>query len=261
MIINHKKKYPKISCLMITANRLHLAKRAIQCFSDQIYPNKELVIIDDGEEDYGNVLNEFTKLDIKYIKIDKEEEYTLGYLRNCSLNYASGDYIVQWDDDDWYHPNRLEIQASILNNGFDACCLSATIMHINTKKYMNFPFIGQLREGVPGSIMHIRDDSIRYSNLKRAEDTYYLREWSSKNLYILDISFYYLFIRTYHGDNTWEIEHFLRRLRNTTTNWLKYMWYFKICNTPFKHPDFRISNEAGESYRKFIYDSKKFDLL
>ena len=74
------------------------------------------------------------------------------------------------------------------------------------------PFIGQLRDGIPGSIMHKKDKNIRYSNLNREEDTYYLREWSRRN-YIFDTSYNYLFIRSYHGNNTWEIEHFQRRLK------------------------------------------------
>ena len=55
----------------------------------------------------------------------------------------------------------------------------ATIMHISSKEYKHHPFIGQLRDGIPG-IMHKKSESIRYSNLDREEDTYYLREWSKK---------------------------------------------------------------------------------
>ena len=27
-----------------------------------------------------------------------------------SVDAAAGDFIVQWDDDDWYHPRRVELQ-------------------------------------------------------------------------------------------------------------------------------------------------------
>ena len=226
---------------MVTANRQHIAKRSIKCFADQLYPNKELIIIDDGKENYNKVLKDYSKLDIKYVRIEKKKNMSLGYLRNCSLDNATGDYIVQWDDDDWYHPKRLDIQADILNKGYDACCLSATIMHINSKEYKDHPFIGQLRDGIPGSIMHKKNQNIRYSNLNREEDTYYLREWSRKKLYIFDTSYNYLFIRSYHGNNTWEIEHFQRRLKNSTNKWLIYVWYFKIMKNPFRHPNFSLN--------------------
>ena len=262
MTINQTKPiYPKISCLMVTANRLRIAKRAIQCFADQLYPNKELIIIDDGNENYNKVLKDYSKLDIKYVRVGKQQNTTLGYLRNCSLDNATGDYIVQWDDDDWYHPKRLEIQAQILNNGYDACCLSATIMHISSKEYMNHPFIGQLRGGIPGSIMHKKSEIIRYSNLSREEDTYYLKEWSRKNLYIFDKSYNYLFIRSYHGDNTWEMEHFQRRLKNSTTKWLIYVWYFKIMRNPFQHPNFSLNYKEKNSFKMFLDESKRINLL
>jgi len=256
-----KTTYPKVSCLMVTANRLHIANRAIKCFADQLYPNKELIIVDDGEENYNSILNNYSKLDIKYIKIEKQQNNTLGYLRNCSLESATGDYIVQWDDDDWYHPKRLEIQAEILNNGYDACCLSATIVHISSKEYMNHPFIGQLRGGIPGSIMHKKCDNIRYSKLSREEDSYYLKEWSKKRLYIFDTSFNYLFIRSYHGDNTWDIEHFQRRLKNSIMKWLTYIWYFQIKKNPFQHPNFKLNFEEENSFKMFINESKNSRLL
>ena len=260
---NNQKKlaYPKISCLMVTANRLYIAKRAIKCFANQSYPNKELIIIDDGEENYKNILKDYSKFEIKYVKVKKQKNSSLGYLRNCSLDNATGDYIVQWDDDDWYHPKRLDIQADILKKGYDACCLSATIMHINSKEYKYHPFIGQLRGGIPGSIMHKKSESIRYSNLSREEDTYYLREWSRKKLYIFGTSHNYLFIRSYHGDNTWEIEHFQRRLKNSTNKWFIYIWYFKIMRRPFRHPNFSLNYKEENSFKMFLDVSKEMNLL
>ena len=262
MTINQKKMvYPKISCLMVTANRLHIAKRAIKCFADQSYPNKELIIIDDGEENYKNVLKNYSKFEIKYVKVVRQKKSSLGFLRNYSLDNATGDYIIQWDDDDWYHPKRLDIQANILNKGYDACCLSATIMHINSKEYKYNPFIGQLRDGIPGSIMHKKNQNIRYSNLNREEDTYYLREWSRKKLYMFDKSYSYLFIRSYHGDNTWEIDHFQRRLKNSTNKWLIYQWYFKIMKTPFRHPNFILNYKEQNSFKMFLNESERINLL
>ena len=36
---------PKITCMCITHNRVHLLKRSMKCFTDQTYANKELVIL------------------------------------------------------------------------------------------------------------------------------------------------------------------------------------------------------------------------
>jgi hypothetical protein len=44
---------PLVSCLMVTRDRLTLAKRAIRCLARQSYPLVELVIVTDGTERFG----------------------------------------------------------------------------------------------------------------------------------------------------------------------------------------------------------------
>ena len=41
-------KTPLVSCIMPTYNRRHFAGKAIEYFLRQDYPNKQLVIVDDG---------------------------------------------------------------------------------------------------------------------------------------------------------------------------------------------------------------------
>src|SRR5262245_57789486 len=96
-----------VSCLMVTRNRAKLARRAIACFQAQTWANKELVIVDDGDEDYAPVLAPYRRdLHIVYHRLPPDPARTLGAARNISLELASGDYCAQWDDDEWYHPER-----------------------------------------------------------------------------------------------------------------------------------------------------------
>lgn len=251
----------KVSCLMVTANRKKLARRAINCFIDQTYPNKELVIIDDGDEDYSSILQDVPTKELNYIKLQKEPDFVLGKLRNKSLEASSGDFLVQWDDDDWYHPERIKIQANILNQGYDACCLSSAIMHLDTAEFIMHPYIGILPNGIPGSIMHRRNDSIRYPETKRSEDTIYLNKWMNLKYYKLDDSFNYLFLRAYHGDNTWEQNHFKRRIRNSPTSMFQYLWYAKIKGQLFDHPCFKLSKEAQKAFMQYLSMSRDLNLI
>jgi len=159
---------------MITADRKKLAKRSLLSYRNQTYRNNELIIIDDGEENYTSLFKELSLKEIKYIKIKKKPENNLGYLRNLSLEAAAGDFITQWDDDDWYHPDRIQTQVDVLLKGNDACCLSNTLMHIDQAPYFHHPFISLFRKGTPGSIMHRKDPKIRYPELRRGEDDVYL---------------------------------------------------------------------------------------
>jgi glycosyltransferase involved in cell wall biosynthesis len=252
---------PKVSCLMVTANRKQLMRRSIRCFQNQTYQNKEMVVIDDGEQDLDEVLQDLSASELKYIKLDKDPENTLGKLRNRSLKEATGDYLVQWDDDDWYHPDRISIQAETLSEGYDACCLSSALMHLDEEPYMNHPYVGQLPEGIPGSIMHKADADIRYPHTRRAEDTVYLKQWMDRRYHQLTDSYSHLFIRCYHGANTWEKEHFLRRVRNNPKDALFYFWHKIIKGNLFDHPRFQLSLAAKKAFQLYLEDSKHVGLL
>lgn len=251
----------KVSCLMVTANRKHLAKRAVRCFLNQSYQNKELVIVDDGDEDYSPILENVPSEQVKYVKLEKEPDFVLGKLRNRSLEEASGDYLIQWDDDDWYHPDRILIQASVLDEGYDACCLSSALMHLDTDEFMDHPYVGVLPDGIPGSIMHRAGEDIRYPETRRAEDTVYLHEWMQKRYYKLDDSYNYLFLRAYHGDNTWEQTHFKRRIRNSPKALMQYFWHAILKNDLFGHPRFQLSPQAKAAFKQYKEISAELNLL
>lgn len=252
---------PKVSCLMVTANRRQLMKRSVSCFQNQSYENKELVVIDDGKEDLEDILQALPASKLKYIKLDSNAYDTLGALRNRSLQEATGDFIAQWDDDDWYHPDRLKIQVKTLLDGYDACCLSGTLMHLDEEPYKLHPYVGLLPEGIPGSIMHRRDKEIRYPHTHRAEDTAYLKKWMEKRYLQLPEKFSYLCIRCYHGSNTWGKNHFLRRIRNNPKDALLYVWYKVVKGNLFNHPKFQLSAPAQNTFQQYMQDSKKLGLL
>ncbi len=112
---------PMVSCIMPTANRPHFVKYAIDYFLNQNYRNLELVIIDDGEIGIDKDL--LNRNRIKYFKI--EPSHTIGLLRNKACQYAKGEIIVHWDDDDWYASDWVTKQAAALqDSGADICGLN-----------------------------------------------------------------------------------------------------------------------------------------
>jgi len=252
---------PKISCLTVTANRKHLMKRAVQCFQNQTYQNKELVVVDDGKQDLGKLLQSLPAEEVNYIKLEKKPENTLGKLRNKSLQEAGGDFLVQWDDDDWYHPKRIEIQANKLMDGYDACCLSGSLMHLDEEPYMHHPYVGYLSNGIPGSIMHRANADIQYPHKRRAEDSIYLDEWMEKRYKKLSDDYSHLFIRCYHGQNTWEKDHFLRRIRNNPKDAILYIWHKFIKNNLFGHQKFSLTEDQRKAFSLFLKDSQELGLL
>src|SRR5262249_33524870 len=120
---------PRISCLMVTRGRYELARRALQDFRQQTYPNRELLIVDDDEDErlaHDVAMGPTTGL--VYLRLPPEN-LPLGVLRNLAVASASGTYICQWDDDDCYHPRRLERQMATLQAlHTDACFVARPLL-------------------------------------------------------------------------------------------------------------------------------------
>jgi glycosyltransferase involved in cell wall biosynthesis len=104
---------PLISCLCVTQRKPELLGRAIDCFLGQTYPNKELVILyeDDDAATEALLAGGFARESgIRVFRVPAYPKITLGELRNLAVRIARGEFICQWDDDDWYHIRRLEVQ-------------------------------------------------------------------------------------------------------------------------------------------------------
>lgn len=108
---------PAVSCLMPTYNRRRFAERAIAFFLQQDYPNRQLIILDDGEEPIADLVAELNggAPPIRYHRLSTRQ--TIGRKRELACELADGDLLVQWDDDDWYGPARLSRQIAPLAAG------------------------------------------------------------------------------------------------------------------------------------------------
>lgn len=254
--------HDKVSCLIVTADRKDLLRRSLHSYKKQTYPNKEIVVVDNGHESSAELLTDFDSDEVNYIRIEPSPDNILGELRNISLDNATGDFLVCWDDDDWFHPKRIEMQLNTLRQGYDACCLKGNLFHIDIPEFLNNPYVGSLPDGSPSSIMHRKNNDIRYPSLQRGEDTVYLNKWRKKKRYKqLDLSYSYLFIRVFHGSNVSGKKHFLRRLRNSPKSWLQYMWHAKIKGNLFDHPQFDLTKKERKSFNMFLEDSRKLGIL
>ena len=254
---------PKVSCLLVTADRPTLCRRAIRCYRQQTYPNTELVVLDNGvRQRVEHLLEDLPAAEVRYRYVERTPDLWIGGLRNQSLDMATGDFVVpQWDDDDWSHPERLARQAAVLQEGYDAVTLAGTLMHVDRPAYFDHPFVGLLDGGVPPTIMHRRDAAIRYPNIRRTSDTAFVNQWQARRYRILPYDDAYLYLRYFHGDNLWEVDHFLRRMRNTPKDFLLYAWYRFVRGDVFKHPRFRLTPAMRAAFRQYLDDSFRFDLF
>jgi len=101
---------PLVSCVMPTADRQKYIGVAIKCFQEQTYPDRELIILDDGKVSAEGLI----PIDplIRYYRYALFS--SLGQKRNAACDLARGEIVCNWDDDDWYSPSRILDQVSRL---------------------------------------------------------------------------------------------------------------------------------------------------
>ncbi len=193
---------PLISCLMVTRGRVYPTKFAIDAFREQSYDNRELVIVcDDPDSELRGFVESLADPTIRYVLTERA---ILGDLRNVSIEAAKGELLCQWDDDDLYHPKRLEFQA-------DALLKSGTAAHFLPRWTLWWPkrrIVGiSARRCWEGSMLARRDKLGRYPALAREEDTHLAGELMNKHrVLITDAPDLYCYI--IHGRNTCDLAHF-----------------------------------------------------
>jgi predicted O-methyltransferase YrrM len=103
---------PLISCIMPTADRRRFVPHAIRHFLAQEYPERELVIVDDGKDPVEDLVPSDTR--VRYIRLDSRR--SIGAKRNIACAAARGTLVAHWDDDDWMAPCRLGYQIEELES-------------------------------------------------------------------------------------------------------------------------------------------------
>jgi glycosyltransferase involved in cell wall biosynthesis len=254
---------PLVSCLMVTKNRRHLARRAVECFTLQTWQNKELVIIDDGDDDYAPMLEPYrSTVAIRYFRVTPKPGSRLGDLRNLSLDCAEGEFVAQWDDDEWYHPERIEQQMRAISGGLDVAVLRNALVHLDREGFVDHLFRTAMTTGnTPGSILQRRSD-VRYRSMSRAEDTEYLaRLGETTRVGVLDEPHSHLFIRCFHGRNTWDLNHFEGALRTTRRDKLDFYLAKYIRRDLRRHRAFQLTELERDAAEKFLRHSRDLGIL
>jgi glycosyltransferase involved in cell wall biosynthesis len=199
---------PLVSCLCVSFGRPENLKRAISYFNAQSYPNKELIIISkEYEQAYQDIITTGSQSEIKYYYCNHLNDLTLGDLRNMAINKASGEYVCIWDDDDWFHYERIKIQIDeCIKNKKSGSVLPYYLLYdnLNREAYMSIMLTP------PASVLCKRsliNESISYLRLNKGEDTSFVKDLNRENA-LFPLINPLLYIYVFHGANTWDHQHF-----------------------------------------------------
>lgn len=200
---------PLVSCIMPTRDRAHFVPRAIELFQRQSYANRELVIVDDGDQPVSTLLPAASR--IRHVRLPRR--VTLGEKRNLACEAARGEVIVHWDDDDWYGADRLTAQlAPLIRAQAEVSALSMT--HVLSLRDMRFWRCRPAhharihwRNLCPGTVAYLRrlwTAGTRYAAINCAEDVAFLSALPT-SVNIARIADEHHFVCVRHSLNTWAI--------------------------------------------------------
>lgn len=203
--------HPLVSCIMPTSNRPLFLSQAITYFRRQKYPNKELVIVDDGTIDSGELITR--NKNIRYIRLNRKA--TVGHKRNVAAKHSKGAIIAHWDDDDWYAPDRLQYQVEVMLKRKTQVCGLATEYFYDVSKNRYWSCLPELHArmffaDINGrSIMYAKavwENHTRYPDISLAEDARFLKNLLKRKVRITKLENCNQLIYIRHPANAWRFK-------------------------------------------------------
>jgi glycosyltransferase involved in cell wall biosynthesis len=226
----------------------YLLPQALECLRMQTHPHWEAVIVCDNPARAHAVRAVVAGVPHRFVEVPAA--WHLGAKRNAGLDAARGDFTIQWDDDDWYHPDRIDLQLQ--------ACLSAGGTHaVFLRRQMAYDFdldTAYVREFPPdrgmcihASVLSPKSD-VRYpSDRTMGEDTAYLVEWLKRHRVIVMENDPFLYVRLSHGRNICSQAHIMRQVDGRIRDWSEL--------TPEQQ---RALGSVLDNYRKAIDSRRKF---
>ena len=193
---------PLVSCIMPTANRRSLVPQAIQYFLRQDYPNRELLILDDGDDAVADLIPPDER--IRYIRLP--QRHSIGAKRNMGCEEARGELIAHWDDDDWIADRRLSYQVNaIVNAGGSVVSGLSSIFYYQPSRRRAWFYVypKNQRKWLAGNTLCYPKDlwkQHRFQDINEGEDTRFV--WSLPGKTVLPLTDHTFYLATVHERNS-----------------------------------------------------------
>ncbi len=200
--------WPLVSCIMPTYERRRYVPQALQSFLQQDYPNRELIIVDDGKDAIGDLVERLPN--VRYFHVART---SIGAKRNLACKHAAGEIIAHWDDDDWYSPDRLRYQVMpILAGKADLTGLeNAFVLALPRGEFWTTApalhkrlFVGDVHGGTLVYRKDLWTQGMRYPEINLAEDAALLLRATRQGKKLVRLSNPGVFVYVRHGRNAWQ---------------------------------------------------------
>jgi glycosyltransferase involved in cell wall biosynthesis len=162
----------KVSCICPTRNRRAFLPAAIECFLSQDWPDRELVICDDGVS-----AADLIPADDRIRYFHSRQRRSVGQKRNIACSRAEGSIICHWDDDDWYSLGRITDQVNRLMASGAPVAGYNEIVFASDELQRAWRYLGEPLYAVGTSLCYLHSywEQHPFPDLERGEDNAFVK--------------------------------------------------------------------------------------
>lgn len=201
---------PLVTAIMPTRNRPEFALQAVRYFLDQDYPDRELVVLEDGVSSLTGRLPDDPR--VRHV-VTGLPARSIGAMRNEACRLARGEIVAHWDDDDWYGPERITRQAAAIRSG------EADITALRNSLMLDLPawrfwrcrpelhrrmFVRDVHGGTLVYSRRIWAESGGFPDCSLAEDAMFVEQAVRRGARLRPVEAEGLFVYVRHGGNAWQ---------------------------------------------------------
>ena len=123
-----------VSVIIPTYNRVNSLTDSLTSITNQTYKNIELIVVDDNSLD--NTKEIICSLEIPNLKfLTHEKNLGAPAARNTGIKNCTGDFIAFMDDDDMWHPEKIERQLNYLIQNPEADAVFCEFKYVLKNKF------------------------------------------------------------------------------------------------------------------------------
>lgn len=196
----------QVAIMMPVYNGVKTLPLAIASLINQTYPYWKCYVVNDGSTDGTKaLLDNFN--DPRFVVIHFEKNKGRPYARQAALDAAEGKYLAFLDADDFYHPNKLQEQVSLLETNPDLKLVSCGMgsydvnnnlitIRSNYNSSVQTYSIGQLYRPARAAALVYLDRAKEYGynlSLRYAQDTDFFMRYLDGQKYLNTSSIHYYY--------------------------------------------------------------------
>ena len=167
-----------------TWKRKHFHQVIYNCYRNQTYKNKKLIVFEDQENtEPSEFWLSVVKTDGSVFYMHEKKTYTIGAKRNKLIEKATTEYIAHFDDDDIYMPNYLEVMMNYIGDAYFCKLLSWLNYMPNMSLFNKYVNLNPSYRSKFDYLYHKHDGIYYYRRTGRREDPDTYLEFGFSYLY------------------------------------------------------------------------------